>query len=349
VKVLGKLAAGRLASVELSIHDETEGIPPNRVSLEADFRSISSPRLPNRAMCYGYWPHLVAGFGSGSEVGRRLTGVARRGLDELNPAGIRLTRTQNDDIVAAARVELHVDEYDLWANIERRVRAPDWLILLRPGHVEALGGLELVLNAPCEVVERLEGPDGTSVLLQCTEDIDRFGDEQREILAGFLAPVLRPPPDQPTPAIPEERAAIMAGWAIPDEPDLPRPWETDATTPHEPTVLNVRALHPLEGPDVEFTFSFGGPIDAMAERRLGDVIDGWYREWSNPRAPYGLHSMSDLDFDESERAERPTARLRVDFGDALPGALNDLLRRLDVLASSGVGPETVTLGLEQID
>jgi hypothetical protein len=348
-KALAKLAAGRLSDVDLAVHDEIEGVPPHRSTLSGDFRSLAVPDLPNHASSWLHWPHLTAAFDTGAAVSRVLVATVREAVGLLSPASAFVATIREPTTIEEWRRQPKVDEYDLWEHVDRWIRAADWLVLLRPGQIRELGGLERALEAPCEAVETLEGPGGPSILLQATRTIDAFTDDVQDRLSDFLAPVLPPPPEPPTPATPEEKAAILRKLFGEADAGPPRPWETEATRWSEPKRFAVHRLHPIRDPDLSIALSFGAPLDADAIGRLDDAIDRWYREWSEPPCPTPLHSMSELDFDDEEASATPIGNVHVDFGSALPGALHDLLGRLDHLAVDGLPLTTVTLGARLVD
>jgi hypothetical protein len=350
-KVLAKLADGRLASVKLQIHDRTDGWRNiHELTVEGDLRSMEFPELPNIGSCSGYWPHFVAAFGTGKHAGEVIADALKEGATGLSSSTGLGTRVSWVEDVYSSRGKTHLSESELWRNADRWIPGLSWATVLREGHVEALGGRSRIrTEAPCERHEELASSEGLFMYLQATEDILGFREEESERLAAFLAPVLPPPPQPKRYMTPDEMQEFVTRLQAPHDPSLPRPWETTAVSPTTPRSFEVRIVEEPVDPDVDFTFEFGRSMPPEAVILLDEMIDEWYGEWSDGECPTPLHYRGALDFDDQEMTPQPSARLQIDFGSALPGALNDLLRRLDQIADSGLPLTSVTLGQEIVD
>jgi hypothetical protein len=75
--------------------------------------------------------------------------------------------------------------------VNQRARGYFWNNYLSKDHIEQLGGVEQVLsNAPCSVIELLSTPIQQGILLQLTDDINSYSDEQLFELRKYLLNLL---------------------------------------------------------------------------------------------------------------------------------------------------------------
>jgi hypothetical protein len=81
---------------------------------------------------------------------------------------------------------------------KKRLRGYFWSNYLTKDHIETLGGLEHVMcESPCYAKEIIKSYDQTGVILQLTENINDYSDQQLLSLKNFFYPLLIKTPGEP--------------------------------------------------------------------------------------------------------------------------------------------------------